>query len=133
MKRLLALAGLVLVAVTVGTLSSRHSTAAAPMRTARVIVSPDRGTQYQTFGFTGEGLTPGELVQPSFISPDGDTFEFHVLVVGTDGTFYIQVRPVDDFSGESFGVWAAHFETENGAAATVTFTVTRYNLDQPSG
>jgi hypothetical protein len=72
-------------------------------------------------------------VQPWFLSPDGDEVDFHVLVVGEDGTCYMQVRPVDDFAGASFGMWEAHFTTESGAEATVTFTVVPSTLDQPSG
>lgn len=133
MKRLLTLVTLALLALTASAVVTQSGVSAAPQRGATLRVSPDHGTQYQTFGFTAAGLAPGEVVQPWFLSPDGDEFDFHVLVVGDDGTCYMQVRPVDDFAGASFGVWEAHFATASGAEATVSFTVEPYTRDQPSG
>jgi hypothetical protein len=98
-----------------------------------VVVSPDAGTQYQTFDFTGTGPAPGTLIYPAMISPDGEEYDFHVLVAGNDGTFYMQVSPVNDFAGASYGVWQAYFTTDSGLQAEVDFTVSPYNLDQPSG
>ena len=133
MKQVIGLVAVLAVALAASGFAVRAPAHAAERSGARVVASPGYGTQYQTFGFTGMGLAPGDFVYPYFISPDGDEFDFHELVVGRDGTFYIQVTPINDFVGASFGTWEAHFDTDSGMSAEVDFTITAYNLDQPSG
>jgi hypothetical protein len=78
-----------------------------------VVVEPSEGWTTDAFTVRGCGFPPGTEIEDSYISPDGEIFEFFVsgeptiLVADEDGCVLDTVIPADDFVGVRDGQW--HF------------------------
>jgi hypothetical protein len=105
------------VALTLGTatLALAWAPRSARAQSPTVSVTPARGSQFDTFTFTGSGFTPGTELTETYISPEGEEFTFFigdqpaVVVAGPDGRFSVAVRPGIDFEGARAGRWLVAF------------------------
>ena len=107
--------------LSIGAALSAGSRAHAQAVAERVIVAPGEGTYQTRFLFSGSGFTPGRTVSVRFVLPDGserrvteDGAEL-VWVVGTDGTFAMDLVPAQRFPAAPAGRWRALFCGFNAA------------------
>ncbi|MGH2587717.1 MAG: hypothetical protein ACRDJE_22580 [Dehalococcoidia bacterium] len=90
--------------------------AAAQPSGERVVMTPADGTLTTRFTFVGSGFTPGQNISVRFFPPDGierriRTEEGAELVwpVQPDGTFALDVVPMQRFPNASPGDWRVLF------------------------
>lgn len=105
--------------------------ASASAGNGQVFVTPGHGNQYQTYIFEGAGFEPEELVDVTFISPDGRQIPLYVggvesyLIIQPDGTFALSMRPLDYLDGYPEGDWRAEFcPTRGEYCQVVEFVIT---------
>ena len=108
-----------ILAVTLTFVSAMLAFAWAPLpgraQSPTVSVTPARGSQFDTFTFTGSGFAPGTELTETYISPEGEEFTFFiggqpaVVVAGPNGRFSVAVRPSTDFDGARAGRWTVAF------------------------
>jgi hypothetical protein len=100
-------------------------------RAQSVTVEPAEGNQEATFLFRGSDFTPGDTIAMRFTSPAGDAYMLLdqegrelFLTVAEDGTFSIEIVPVELFVGAPAGLWRAEFCPATGDFCLAgTFTI----------